>query len=62
MLCASIILPGRAWGDSGSGQQMAQIYRRLAALDGYAFTATVRQTAHPLPTLANVGLSSETSG
>jgi hypothetical protein len=30
-------------------------------MDGYTFTSRVSQTTHPLPTLANVGLSSETS-
>jgi hypothetical protein len=56
-----LLLPGRAWGDSGPSALLAQVYARLAGLDGYAFSATVRQTTHPLPTLANVGLSSETS-
>ncbi|MBX3000053.1 MAG: hypothetical protein KF893_16145 [Caldilineaceae bacterium] len=57
----AILLPARVWGDTGSAALLAQVYAHLAGLDGYAFSATVQQTTHPLPTLANVGLSSETA-
>ncbi len=58
-LMVGIFLPGRAWGNTSL--TMTQIYRQLTLLDGYAFSAKVTQTTHPLPTLANVGLSSQTS-
>ncbi|MCB0085971.1 MAG: hypothetical protein KDE47_33755, partial [Caldilineaceae bacterium] len=53
------LLPIRAWGNSQGA--LASAYQRLTQLDGYSFVSRVDQTTHPLPTLANVGLSSEPS-
>lgn len=61
MIGLLIFLPGRAWGEPGTSQLMDRVYQKLADLEGYAFSATVHQTTHPLPVVANVGLSSQTS-
>ncbi|HRW10308.1 MAG TPA: hypothetical protein P5121_34630, partial [Caldilineaceae bacterium] len=53
------LLPIRAWGNSQG--MLTAAYQRLTRLDGYSFVSRIDQTTHPLPTLANVGLSSERS-
>ncbi|MEZ4732366.1 MAG: thrombospondin type 3 repeat-containing protein [Caldilineaceae bacterium] len=59
ILLMLLLLPTTAWGSNSSSTVLSRVYRTLAALDGYAFSSTVQQTTHPLPTVANIGLSSQ---
>lgn len=54
-------IPAQVWGGDGASRALQAAHTQLTRLDSYAFTARVTQTTHPLPTLANVGLSSQTS-
>ncbi len=47
------------WNGSASNRLLQRVYQQLATLDGYAFRSTVVQTTHPLPTVANIGLTSK---
>ncbi len=59
ILLLLLLLPATAWGSNSPSTVLSRVYRTLAALDGYAFSSTVQQTTHPLPTVANIGLSSQ---
>ncbi len=53
------LAPGRVW--SSDQGELRAAYTRLARLDRYQFISRVDQIIHPLPTLANIGLSSANS-
>jgi len=48
-----------AQGQANAAAVLRAAYARLTAVDGYAFSSTVVQTTHPLPTVANIGLTSQ---
>lgn len=54
-----LLPPARVWGNGQSYLKTA--YAQLLQLNHYRFVSRVDQITHPLPTLANVGLSSESS-
>jgi len=61
LLCYFLVAhPTLLWGSTVDRSLLTTVYQRLASLDGYAFSSTIVQTTHPLPVMANIGLSSQT--